>query len=756
MVMFAADAYLHVLLNGKEEVHALRVQPGAAPDHPLQLSTPPDFELVVPPGATFYAWVELVGDALTLGQQSYAPQDLYTQGADAPAWRILSFDPPDRYTVSPDVEIVSHTDAQEGETRRVLDSQLLSGYTDAPPGSVPVKAEPGLKWLELLDGGNNPALRPELLPGYLEAETGSVLTRTGEGLDWQQAGVDAAAVRGIVGDTVQAGQNVTIDRAPDGTLTVSAESASASVHLETDPDGFIVLDDAPPPTIQLTQEQVDGAVSRLLTVTQDQVNAAVTPEKVQAAVAVTPITVPQAQVDAAVQGMTITPTQAQVDAGVRKLVNSGQPVVIEGLKYALPDAQPVDFPAANDASIFTSVRHTSGTNEYDLNYTSRSTNYPYGPVVADPFVPHGTQRAYRFGTTVPSYDNQEGAVDRSLGIPAGAKLRQAFALPAPFWTRFMRVTWSRATTDGLGYTVDSIYTLRLFDQSGALINTWANVNLRGQLGSFSGVTLHALPNEMMVQSGTLEIEVVSLAGTRQLGGSGPRLDINYYPAVENVPASQAGRPTATDEAGNTVQDAGIPMVLSSPTFPAMQRPIQPSVLTPTAEGVNVETRGQLLILNLPSLPRPRNARKLVLILTPTVRERLLATSMRLTVAIASLEGLQTAGGNAVSSDLIYLAREAGSETFKLGPTPLSAGARLRIEVGVARKNAWDTALTVKYICYNDQTGLKLLEGVSQLTEPASYGNDGMQIRFYLGPSISNSNVHAVDDFIIHRWTEWTE
>lgn len=429
-----------------------------------------------------------------------------------------------------------------------------------------------------------------------------------------------------------------------------------------------------------------------------------------------------------------------------------QAVSLDGLTYALPDSQLLDAatPAALMAAL-TSSRLSSGSNSYDLTYTPRALTSPYDPINISPYISLGSTSIYRYGTTVNEFETQQQA-SVSLGASAGKTLRQTFTLAAPATFSALTLAWGQASgTDG--YVVDSVYTIRLYDAGGTLLATWAGVNLRTLITTAKRTT-HALNAEVTLSGGSVEIEVVSLAATTSVGGSSARYDVNFYPLVATIPVSEQGtRDPATLVGTGTITNAsGEPVALAGPILPATSRPVQANVLTQEADGVRVQFRGQREHTNLPTLKRPTGNRRFVVIYTPQVREGLISTSLTPQVVHASLEQLQ--GGSTPSSlPLTTLTRQAGQTAFDLNGAGLPVGVRLRLEVLVDWPSGVNATRAVTATTYNDVTGVQLATAVGSL---ARANSDAEQVRLLLSPTRVNSNIHAADDLLIHRWAEWTD
>lgn len=536
---------------------------------------------------------------------------------------------------------------------------------------------------------------------------------------------------------------------PGGAPGTVVENFDGYYEVSTDP-----LDQPAPLT---SAELIAAVLQELPPPTQEQVNAAVTQEKVNAALAVTPIAVEQAQVDAAVTQAQVNAavsqaiTQAEVDAAVRQLINAGQAVTIEGLTYALPNAQTLDAPAVDSlTAALTSSRVSAGSNSYDLTYVSRDLTHPFDPVISRPYVALGAPQKYRFGTDVAEQDASAGAVNMTLTGSHGKVVRQEFAFSAPVTTSSVLLKWAQAT-GASGYVEDCVYTIRLYGPGNALIKAWANVNLRGMVAA--GETSHALDAETTLTSGALEIEVVSLHPTTNVGGGSTYYDVNYYPLAATIPVSEQGtRQPATLVGTGTVKNASDePLSLASPVCRAAPKTVQPSAFTVEGAAVRVQTRGQRLHLNLPSMPRPAGKRKFVAVFSPQIRDVTQTTSTTIHFVTASLEQLQ-AGANVAMTGKVELSRVAGAAQFTLAGAALPVGVRLRLEVTAAAPNYQNVhPTTIDY--YDDETGVKLYSTTAQLPRSAS---DPAQLRLVLAPTLANSNIHAMDDLLVHRWTEWTE
>jgi len=527
----------------------------------------------------------------------------------------------------------------------------------------------------------------------------------------------------------------------DVTLLVGG-SGGRDVYGRLSPDAFpaAATDDEIPNEgvarvgLALRYRDVDGEMHTLgggeatVTPTQEQVNAAVT----------------QAQIEAAVSA-------AEIEAAVRKQINAGQAVTIEGLTYALPNAQTLDAPAVDSlTAALTSSRVSMGSNSYDLTYVSRDLTHPFDPVVSKPYTSLGTTQKYRFGTAVNEQDASAGAVSMALSGSHGKVVRQEFAFSAPVTTSSVLLKWAQAAGAG-GYVEDCVYTIRLYGPGNALIKTWANVNLRGMV--VAGETSHALDAETVLTSGALEIEAVSLFPTTKVGGGSIFYDVNYYPLAATIPVSEQGtRQPATLVGTGTAKNASDePLALTSPVLRAAPKAVQPSVITTEGAAVRVQTRGQRLHLNLPSMPRPAGKRKFVAVFSPQVRDITQTTSTNIHFVTASLEQLQ-AGTNLAMTGKVELSRVAGAAQFTLAGVALSAGIRLRLEVTASAPIQDNThPTTIDY--YNDETGVKLYSTTASLPKGTS---DPAQLRLVLAPTLANSNIHAMDDLVIHRWTEWTE
>lgn len=639
------------------------------------------------------------------------------------------------------VTVISREMASTG--RLELDPQVLPGFPEARPGQVLTRTEADVKWGDV----------SSVFPIYLSGPEKNV----SQPLD----PVDFPVVQ--YADDLQPGGVARVEseikyRRPDGTL-VSLGGGGGGLNAVINEEGYYESTDGPedqPAT--MTNAELIAAVTEQLNPppppTQEQVDAAVTPEMVEAAVARLPISISQEQVNAAVtpQAVELAVTQEKVNQAMKGLVNSGQPVIIEGLKYALPDAQTVDAQSATSLSeLLTSSRVSAGSADYDLMYASRSWVSPFPLIVVRPngVIQGGSN--YRFGTAVSEEDARAEAVSMTLSGLHGKVVRQEFAFPAPFATDRILLQWGRYS-GASGYTTDSVYTIRLYGPDGALMKTWASVNLRGRLSSATGETEHALDAEMTLTSGALEIEVVSLTATTKVGGGSTFYDINVYPRIATIPLPVRGTSPAATLSGSGVikSSSDEPMALASPTARVALKPIAPSVITGEGAAVRVQTRGQRLHANLPSAPRPAGRRRFIVIFTLQPQNVMWATSLKPQIVGASLEDLR-GGLQPQSIGPISITRQSGSETFTLAGNPVPSGTRLRLECTVVK--GYDGQLTATFDYYNDQTGVKVATTSAQMPAPNS---EAKHPRLIFSPGIDNSSIHAVDDLLIHRWTEWTE
>ena len=499
-----------------------------------------------------------------------------------------------------------------------------------------------------------------------------------------------------------------------------------------------------------------GSASEPIAPTQDQVNAAVaalnpqpTQAQVNTALAAFNPQISQQQINAAIATLNPQPTQAQVNTAIAAQVALTNPVVVSGLKYALPTAQTFDYPAVDNASGFTSAPALPPAST--STYTSRDLFSPFLPTTAS-YIKDVVGTPYRFKSSI-AVTTRDG-VSLSLSEAVGRKVRQRFDLGSPMTAGQMTLYWARAAGRAGADVVDSTYHIRLFDANDVLIRAWDSFKVSG-----SGQSI-AFPftSPLTIQSGTLEIEVAELYPTRSTAET-PTIfsDFNSYPPLGPAPAGKVLLP-AQDETGADIKNnVGEALVMTSPLFTTPTIANAPATFIAQEDGVRVALRGSRAMLNFPSLPRAGIKRKGVVIFTPILGELLTTTSVDFVVTQSSLEELQ-AGLRNTWSTLFVVQRLSGQNTFTVVGAPnisLPANARLRVEWVTERSSVADYKYFTAYSLYNDISGVKLQSGTALSTN--ALGVDGRQMRYLFSPTVVNTtNLCAVDDFVIHRWTEWSE
>lgn len=159
---------LHLLIGGIETAYPVLER--STSGGPLLVAE--NIDLTVPALATAEAWFEWdEGLDVVIPSFGALPDfNLETEGTDGtPAWRIVDSGT-NSFSVSASLTLFSDAPSEAPTAeRRVLRSELLSGYLDAPIGSGPIKVAGGLAWRVPATGPAGPAE----LPGYADAASGT-------------------------------------------------------------------------------------------------------------------------------------------------------------------------------------------------------------------------------------------------------------------------------------------------------------------------------------------------------------------------------------------------------------------------------------------------------------------------------------------------------------------------------------------------------------------------------------------------------
>lgn len=692
-------AAIHVSHPGGVPLNGLRLSGAALAAVQAQLDAQGDYAVTM---QLYDTTVAARHELEALWRPEYGSVPLYHDGVQQYAWKRAS-----EIVQTPDLLIRQAPWMRPGRTYLILLYAVPIYFYGSPydrSAALPIWPTSGAGV-----SGGNAALAPQVAATWLNLSGARLpeYLHFGRGLP---DGVEVLAGGGKK-DVLGAGGGGGVDLTgnAEGYFAFESEQGGGEVVARAQHEALVgrvvTLEEAPPAVV--TQEQVDAAVN------QDKVDAAV--------------------------------TQAKMDEAARRLLLPGA-VLIEGLPYALPDAQPVNLTAGGSWSQVLggpALNDGSPLRAMDDTLTLR----PPGALLYE------TLALYRFGTATPKQNNNANAITDSIG----RVLRQPMGLARDPGSEELVIRWGSAFQQEIaGQAGPSDYKVRLTGDGGSALREWTVTPI--VLGGFVETRLTIADLGPLPLSAALEIEPVRLSALRSMPNLTGYYDVNFYPYVYAAksgamsPVLQAtldGQP-ATDEqviSGTTyTRQTG----LADYTFRLSNLPNVAPTLTEGPDGLRVQGQGGLTYLNLPTAARPGTVRKLVLTVRVEAWHPDHPGALVLGWSRNTLEGLLST----VPSGGMQLTRTGGQ--YRLGSAAVPTG-HIRFEVTLTSSfSGYDSVLRA----YDADTGVLLATQTSQVSAPEN--SPAASLRFLITPAYALMNGGATrldlpaETYTIERWTEWSE